>query len=246
MPPANSSDGQKTGNRLLDALSPRALAGLRPHFETVPLPIGHVLHEPRARADHVFFPTSGVISIIVMTADGMAVEMAMAGNEGMFSVSVILEDDRPSQTAIVQLAGSAVRIRSGEMKQAVAEDADIRHLLLRYAQVTLSTAAQAAACNRLHLLEQRCARWLLSAQDRAGSDTFHITHEFLATMLGVRRPGVTVAVQNFRDSGLITYSHGTMTILNREDLEKASCECYRTIQDEFARLLGPAIGAGNS
>ncbi len=238
MPTANSSNGQKTGNRLLDALSPRTLAALQPHFETVPLETNQVLQQPGAKADYVFFPTSGVISIIVMTSDGAAVETAMAGKEGMFSISVILGDDHPSQTAIVQLAGNAIQIRSNPMKQAVAEDAELRRLLLRYAQAIMSTAAQAAACNRLHQLEQRCARWLLSARDRAESDTFHITHEFLATMLGVRRPGVTVAVQNFRDSGLIAYSHGTMTILNRAGLEKASCECYQVIQDEFRRLLG--------
>jgi CRP-like cAMP-binding protein len=238
LPTANSSNEQKTGNRLLDALSPRTLAGLQPHFETVPLETNKVLHQPGAKADYVFFPTSGVISIIVMTADGAAVETAMAGKEGMFSVSVVLEDDCPSQKALVQLGGSAIRMRSSQIEQAVAEDAEVRRVLLRYAQAILTTSAQAAACNRLHQLEQRCARWLLSARDRAESDTFHITHEFLATMLGVRRPGVTVAVQNFRDSGLIAYSHGTMSVLDRAGLEKASCECYQVIQDEFRRLLG--------
>ena len=238
MATANSANGQKTGNRLLDALPPRILAGLQPGSETIPLETSQVIQEPGAKADYVFFPTSGVISIMVLTADGATVETAMAGKEGMFSISVILGDDHPSQKAIVQLAGSAVRIRSSQMKQAVAEDAELRRLLLRYAQAIMTTATQAAACNRLHQLEQRCARWLLSARDRAEGDTFHITHEFLATMLGVRRPGVTVAVQNYRDSGLIAYSHGSMTILDRAGLEKASCECYRVIQDEFNRLLG--------
>jgi CRP-like cAMP-binding protein len=112
-----------------------------------------------------------------------------------------------------------------------------RVLLLRYVQATLATSAQTAACNRLHLLERRCARWLLSAHDRAEQDTFPMTHEFIAMMLGVRRPGVTIAAQALQASGLINYAHGTMTILDRKGLEAASCECYRVIQDEFHRLL---------
>jgi CRP-like cAMP-binding protein len=120
----------------------------------------------------------------------------------------------------------------------VRENASLQELLLRYAQLILSTASQTAACNRLHLLEQRCARWLLSARDRADADEFSLTQEFLAMMLGVRRPGVTVAAQSLQAAGLITYNHGTMTVLDRKGLEAASCECYRFIQNEFTRLLG--------
>jgi CRP-like cAMP-binding protein len=115
-------------------------------------------------------------------------------------------------------------------------DEALQKRLLRYIQATLNAVAQSAACNRLHLLEQRCARWLLACHDRAESDRFPMTHEFLAMMLGVRRPGVTLALNSIREKALITYNHGTMTVIDREGLEAASCECHRVIMDEFARL----------
>lgn len=161
----------------------------------------------------------------------------MVGKEGMFSVSTVLGDSTPSQRAMVQLAGSGLRVPSSLLNETVEANAKMRALLLRYVQATLTTAAQAAACNRLHPLEQRFARWLLSVHDRADADTFSMTHDFLAMMLGVRRPGVTVAAQSMRDDGLITYNHGTMTIVDREGLEAASCDCYQFIQDEHKRLL---------
>ena len=156
----------------------------------------------------------------------------------MLGVAILLGDDTPSQKAMVQLPGSALRVRSALLRRAAEASTEVRAILLRYAQAMLTTATQSAACNRLHQLEQRCARWLLSARDRASGDTFPMTHEFLAMMLGVRRPGVTIAVQNFRDHGMITYNHGTLTILDRAGLEKASCECYGFIQSETARLIG--------
>jgi CRP-like cAMP-binding protein len=232
------SDNQTYGNRLLDALPSNVLDRLRPHLETVALPSNQTIHEPGEVAEHVFFPTSGLISIVATTTDGESVEIGMIGKEGMFSVAAILGDETPSQRAMVQLPGSALRMSARLLWSEADSDAPLRMLLLRYVQVTLMTSAQTAACNRLHHLEQRCARWLLSAHDRAEADTFPMTHEFLAMMLGVRRPGVTIAAQAFQAGGIITYNHGTMTILDRKGLEAASCECYRAIQDEFARLLG--------
>jgi CRP-like cAMP-binding protein len=231
------SRGFKVGNRLLDALSAEALERLRPHLEAVSLQADQTIQEPGETAEYVFFPTRGLISMVAMMNDGESVEIGMIGKEGMFSVSAILGDDRPSQRAMVQLAGSGLRMKSELLREEAKANPQLQALLLRYAQVTLSTAAQSAACNRLHLLEQRCARWLLSAHDRAETDTFSMTHEFLAMMLGVRRPGVTVAAQSLQAGGFITYNHGTMTILDRSGMEAASCECYRYIQDEFKRLL---------
>lgn len=233
---ASSRDG-KVGNRLLDALEPAILERLRRHLETVVLQSNQSVHEPGERAEHVFFPTIGVISLVSITDDGQSVEVGMVGKEGMFGVSAILGDDKPSQRAMVQLAGGALRMPSASLRREIEAEPSLRSMLLRYVQVTLTTASQSAACNRLHQLEQRAARWLLSAHDRAESDTFPMTHEFLAMMLGVRRPGVTVAAQALQASGLITYNHGTLTIRDRDGLEEASCECYRFIQDEFKRLL---------
>jgi CRP-like cAMP-binding protein len=237
MPP-RSSDIAPLGNHLLDALPSDVLDKLRSHLTSVALAANQSIHEAAEVAEHVFFPTRGLISMVATMTDGDSVEIGMIGREGMFSVATVLGDDKPSQRAMVQLAGSAFRMPARLLGQAIRENASLQELLLRYAQLMLSTASQTAACNRLHLLEQRCARWLLSARDRADADEFSLTQEFLAMMLGVRRPGVTVAAQSLQAAGLITYNHGTMTVLDRKGLEAASCECYRFIQNEFTRLLG--------
>jgi CRP-like cAMP-binding protein len=222
-----------TGNRLLDALPPQSGERLHPHLE----PVALVLAEPVQPAEHVYFPVAGLISVVATMADGASVEVGMIGREGMYSVSAILSDDTPFQRAMVQLPGSALRLRTRLLRQEMQADGALQKLLLRYTQATVSAVAQSAACNRLHLLEQRCARWLLSCHDCADADRFPMTHEFLAMMLGVRRPGVTLAARSLREDGLITYNHGSMTVLDRQGLEAAACECYRVIQDEFARQL---------
>jgi CRP-like cAMP-binding protein len=227
------SSNTGTGNRLLDAMPPENVEALRPHLESVDL----VLGQPVPPGEYVYFPVAGLISVVATMADGAAVEIGMIGREGMFSISAILSEDVPSDTAMVQLPGRALRIRAALLRQEMQTGATVRTLLLRYTLAFVSAVAQSAACNRLHLLEQRCARWLLACHDRAENDTFPMTHEFLAMMLGVRRPGVTLAAQSLQEHGLITYNHGTMTILDREGLERTACECYRAIQCEFARVM---------
>jgi len=234
-----SLDVGSLGNRLLDAMPSDVLHNIRPHLELVALAANQTVHEPGEATEYVFFPTRGLISLVAVLDDGESVEVGMVGKEGLYGVSVFLGDDRPVQRAMVQLAGSALRISSRLFQHEVQSNAALQSLLLRYVQVTLTTAIQAAACNRLHKLEQRFARWLLAAHDRAEAATFPMTHEFLAMMLGVRRPGVTIAAQSLQADGVITYNHGTMTIVDRNGLEAASCECYRFVQGEFARLLGP-------
>ena len=235
MPP-QSPRNPISGNRLLDALPENVRERLS--LGTVALNPNQIIHEAGAIAEHVYFPTSGLISMVAGAGNGLSVEIGMVGKEGMFNVSTILGDDRPSHAAMVQLPGSALRTTSALLRREAQANPALLGLLLRYGQVVLTTAAQTAACNRLHLLEQRCARWLLSAHDRAEVDTFPMTQEFLAMMLGVRRPGVTIAAQAFQADGLIIYTHGTLTIVDRSGLEAASCPCYRFIQDEFVRLLG--------
>ena len=170
-------------------------------------------------------------------ADGASVEVGMIGREGMYSVSAILSEDTPSERAMVQLPGSALRLNACLLRQEMQAEKSLQKLLLRYVQVTVSKVAQSAACNRLHVLEQRFARWLLECHDRADADAFPMTHEFLAMMLGVRRPGVSLAARSLREDGLITYNHGTLTVEDRQGLEAAACECHRVIRDEFARAL---------
>ena len=238
MPPP--SHNVISGNRLLDAL-PRDISERLP-LETVALNPNQTIHEAGASAEHVFFPTSGLISMIASVPNGLSVEIGMIGKEGMFNVASILGDDRPAHAAMVQLPGSALRMTAAALRREAQTHPALLGLLLRYSQMILTTAAQTAACNRLHLLEQRFARWLLSAHDRAETDSFPMTQEFLAMMLGVRRPGVTIAAQAFEADGLIAYNHGTMTIVDRAGLETATCDCYPFIQSEFKRLLGRNAG----
>jgi CRP-like cAMP-binding protein len=221
----------KTRNHLLDALPAASLERLEPHFESVALTIGEPVHA----VEHVYFPTAGMISVVATMADGASVEIGIVGREGMHSVAAFLSEDTPFQTAMVQLPGRALRLKTRLLRQEMQVEAALQKLLLRYTQAVLNAVAQSAACNRLHLLEQRCARWLLACHDRAEADTFPMTHEFLALMLGVQRPGVTLAARSLREDGLITYNHGTMSVLDRRGLEAAACECYRVIRDEFAR-----------
>jgi CRP-like cAMP-binding protein len=225
------SSNAKTGNHLLDALPAESLERLRPHFE----PAAFVLGEPLHTGEHLYFPTTGMISVIATMADGASVEIGLVGREGMHSIAAFLNEDTPFQTAIVQLPGHALRLKMALLRLEMQERVPVQKLLLRYTQAVLIAVAQSAACNRLHVLEQRCARWLLACRDRAEADTFPMTQEFLALMLGVQRPGVTVAAQSLREDGLITYNHGTMTVLDRHGLEAASCECYRVIHDQFGR-----------
>jgi len=225
------------GNRLLDALPAEIRAALAPHFTTIDLPFEAVIHEPGAKLEHALFPTEGMISVIAAMGNGALVEIGIIGNDGMLGVSLVLGDERPPQMAMVQMKGRALQIESDMLLKQVAAFPALQKRLLRYAQANLSSTAQSVACNRLHLLEQRCARWLLVAHDRSPGDTLHLTHELLSIMLGVRRPGVTVAAQALQSAGVISYNHGEINILDRQGLEAASCECYRANAEETARLM---------
>jgi CRP-like cAMP-binding protein len=209
------SSDMRTGNRLLDALPTRSFERLQPRLE----PVALVLDEPVHSHQHLYFPVAGLISVIATMADGASVETSMIGREGMYSVSAILGDDMPFQTAMVQFPGRALRLQTHTLRQEMQADTALQKLLLRYTQATLSAVAQSAACNRLHLLEQRCARWLLAFHDRAETDSFRMTQEFLAMMLGVRRPGITFVARSLQEQGLISYNHGTITVVDRRGLE---------------------------
>ena len=170
--------------------------------------------------------------------DGSSTEVGVVGKEGATDVSVVLGDDISSHRAIVQLGGSAVKLSAVVLREELRRDGELRSVLLRYTRFALAQATQSAACNRLHSLEQRCARWLLSMRDRVGADTFPMTHDFLAYMLGVRRPGVTVAAQALQRAGRVRYARGQLTILDGDGLEADACECHGVLKNELARLLG--------
>jgi CRP-like cAMP-binding protein len=235
MPPGIAPVSQ---NRLLAAITPEELERLMPQFQRIPLVLKETLFTAGERIEFFYFPLDGVNSMIASTEDGRSVEVGIVGKEGAIDVSVVLGDDISSHHGIVQLAGSALRLSATALREELRRDGELRSILLRYSRFTLAQATQSAACNRLHSLEQRCARWLLAMRDRVEADTFPMTHEFLAYMLGVRRPHVTVAARALQDSGRVRYVRGRLTILDREGLEADACECHRVLKNELVRLLG--------
>jgi len=229
---------QLTGNRLLDQLAPAQLERLRPHLTAEALHLNQTLQARGKLVETVFFPRSGMISVVAMMRDGASVEVGIVGREGMLGIQTLLGDDTSLNEAMVQIPGTALRMPAGILRHEADANPKLRTVLLRYVQAVLNSATQSAACNRAHLLEQRLARWLLTARDRAGGDRLPLTHEFIAMMLGVRRAGVTVAAQSLQSAGLIHYVHGRVAIADREGLEVAACECYEVIKREYVRLLG--------
>ena len=225
-------------NRLLAALPDgdrdRMLAGC----DAVELKFTDVLYAPKERLRHVYFPISGFISLVMPVDDVSALEVGLVGNEGMFGLPLVLGVDISPVRAVVQGAGSALRMDAvtfcGELKRSPALQLGID----RYVFVHLSQLAQTAACTRFHVVEARLARWLLMTQDRAHAPTFHITHEFLAFMLGVRRVGVTKAATSLQKRELIRYHRGKITVLDRRGLKDASCGCYKADRDAYIRILG--------
>jgi CRP-like cAMP-binding protein len=232
-----SSTG-KFGNRLLDGLPADVRNALRPQLHVRRWQLRDSVCEPGQRIAQAIFPTDATISIVAAMADGEAVEIGMVGREGMFPVGLLLGDDAPPQRAVVQAAGASLVIEIAELRRLLKKHPVFERRLLRYVQTMLNMAAQSVACNRLHPLAQRCARWLLMAHDRTRGDEIRYTHDLLALMLGVRRAGVTVAAQSLKANGLIDYRHGTISIRNRKGLETASCECYAVIAADYVRLIG--------
>ncbi|MGV0102914.1 Crp/Fnr family transcriptional regulator [Nostoc sp. DSM 114160] len=229
---------QQRPNKLLAALSDSDYQRLFPYLKLVPLQVQQILYEAAEPITQVYFPDKAVVSIVTTMKDGSTAEVGIVSNEGMVGIPVILGDNTTTTTAFVQISGAAMQINADVLKAEFNRGGAIQNVLLRYVQAVYSELAQGAACNRLHTLEERLARWLLTVSDRLESEDFPLTQEFISQMLGVRRSGVTVAASTLSRAGMIAYQRGQISILNREDLEATSCECYRVIQNELARLLG--------
>jgi CRP-like cAMP-binding protein len=226
------------GNRLLARLPPEEYRRLLPRLQVVPLALKHVLYEARSSIDYAYFPNRGVVSALTVMEDGRAIEVATIGDEGMVGLPLLVGAKTTANRVIVQVPGEAMRMAEDVMREEVSRDSPLRRLLAVYHNAFLAQVSQAVACNGLHSVHQRCCRWLLMTQDRAHSDVFPMTHEFLAEMLGVRRSTVSEVLEPFQEEGLIRYSRGKCTVLDREGLMGGSCECYRTINEEFLRLFG--------
>jgi CRP-like cAMP-binding protein len=226
-------------NRLLAALPPEERRRLVPRLERVHLTVKQPLLEPQTPITHVYFPVDGVVSLVAVMADGATAEVTTVGHEGLVGLPVFLGAESSPILAVCQIAGDAWRLPAAAFR-AAARRAPLRELLHRYTQALLDELAQTAACNRLHPLEERCARWLLMTHDRVAADHFQLTQEFLASMLGVRRPTVSVVMSLLRRAGLVRYTRGAVTVVDRPGLEAAACECYGSVRRGYDRLLGPA------
>lgn len=231
-------------NRLLGMLRPRALAELDGELEHLDLASGHILHEPHAPIDYVYFPDTCVASMVRRMDDGSGIEVGIIGCEGVSGVSIVLGATSMPTQCLIQVPGAARRMPAAALhaalKRASMKTSDGRSLtsvLLLFAQALFEQVAQSAACNRLHSLEQRCARWLLMTHDRTAGDELALTQEFLSYMLGVRRAGVTEAAGSLQRSGLINYRHGRIRIRDREGLEAVACECYSVGVQAYRTLL---------
>ena len=226
-------------NQLLAALPDADYERLRPFLQPVPLIFRQVLFESRESDSYVYFPRSGLISLVTHMQDGRAAETGIVGNEGMVGLGSFLGGRRAAYQALVQVPGGAVRMATATL-HAEADAGGILHdLLLRYTEAVLAQTAQVAACNALHSAEQRCARWLVTAQDRTGEGTLPFTQEFLANMLGVRRATVSAVLGSLQLAEFIRCAPGRITIVDRNGLQAISCECYTTIRRAFASLPGP-------
>lgn len=237
--PGERSDGQGKAirNKILLAIPQSECRRMRPDLRFVVLPSHLSLHEPFEKEQSVYFPNSGMLSLVVVTGDGRAVEVGVVGNEGIAGMPSYVGVHRSPLREIVQIEGNASRILATVLQRMLEFVPRLQLLLNRHAVLQSLQMGLTAACNRLHRADQRLARWLLMAQDRVDAGILQITHDFLATMLGTDRPTVTLAAQRLQRSGLIRYSRGAVEILNRKGLESRSCECYRTIQ-QFNGPLG--------
>jgi CRP-like cAMP-binding protein len=224
-------------NRLLAALAREDFDPLKAHLEPVPLPHKQTLSNPNTPIDHVYFPQEGMVSLVQPLENGAMIEIGMIGNEGFVGAPVLLGADTSPLEAMVQIPGSALRMQASVLREEARRSSALLGLLLRYVQALHIQVSLSAACNGRHTLPERLARWLLTARDRATSDRMPLSHEFLSMMLGVRRAGVTVALGTLKAAGLIRNTHGQVTVIDRQGLEAASCECYGTVRNEYQRLV---------
>jgi CRP-like cAMP-binding protein len=233
----STSDDAHLENRLLAALNAEDYNRLRPHLQVVPLDRGQELLEPGEPIRHVYFPHRGVVSLVAAMADGTVAEMTTIGREGVVGFESMAGTDVPVGRAMVQVSGAASRLELVRLRRVTWRNDGLEGVLGRYRRALLQQVLQGVACNRVHELEERCCRLLLMTNDRAAGDTFDLTQEFLAMMLGVRRPTVTAVARSLKNANLIRYSRGVMTITDRRGLEKCACECYAIIRQTFKRLL---------
>jgi CRP-like cAMP-binding protein len=224
-------------NHLLSSLPEAVWERWVPMLEAVELPLGSVLYESGMTLSHVYFPTTAIVSLLYVMEDGASAEIAVVGNEGIVGISLFMGGETTPSRAVVQSAGKGYRLSAAHIKTEFDFAGPVLHLLLRYTQALITQMAQTAVCNRHHSLDQQLCRWLLLSLDRLHGNELVMTQELIANMLGVRREGVTEGALKLQRAGLISYSRGRITVLDRPGLESRSCECYAVVKKEYDRLL---------
>jgi CRP-like cAMP-binding protein len=224
-------------NHLLAAIPEEEFKRISPMLEHVHLPLGEILSEAGSRTQFVYFPTTAIISLLNILDDGATAEIAVVGREGIVGIAIFMGGASMLSRALVQSEGSAYRIHSDLLKLEFNRNPAMQHLFMRYIMALLAQMAQTAICNRHHSIDQQLCRWLLLSMDRLSGNVLNMTQELIADMLGVRREGVTEAAGKLQESGLISYSRGCLTVLDRPGLEARVCECYQVVRREFDRLL---------
>ena len=234
-PTADTSDPRK--NRLLAALPHAEYERVLPHLGHVSFKLGEVVYESGGQMEHIYFPTTAIVSLLYTMENGTSAEIGVVGNEGVVGIALFMGGDTTPNHAIVQSAGYALKMKAQALRDEFIRAGEFQLSLLRYTQALITQISQTAVCNRLHTIEQQLSRWLLLSHDRLQSDVLKMTQELIANMLGVRREGVTYAAGRLQAEGLIKYVRGRITILDRKGLEATVCECYRVVKDEYDRLL---------
>jgi CRP-like cAMP-binding protein len=228
-------------SHLIAVLPQAETSRLLPYMELVSLPLGRALYEPGDQLNHVYFPTTAIVSLLYELENGSSAEIAVVGNEGIVGIALFMGGDTMPNRAVVQSAGHAYQLPGQLLKQEFSRGGALQHLLLRYTLAMLTQMAQTAVCNRHHSVDQQLCRWLLLSLDRLPTMELVMTQELIANMLGVRREGVTEAAGKLQKAGLIQYGRGRITVLDRPGLEKRVCECYDVVRNEFRRLLPDVI-----
>jgi CRP-like cAMP-binding protein len=235
--PAMSSPHSPNQNHLLAALPAEDFERLAAHLEIVPMLLGDILYEPGGQMQHAFFPTTAIVSLHYVMETGASAESAGVGNEGVVGISLFMGGNTTPSSAVVQTAGHGYRLPGRLLKQEFNRGGLVQNLLLRYTQALITQMSQTAACNRHHSVEQQLSRWLLLTLDRMPTNDLVMTQELVASMLGVRREGITQAAGSLQEAGIIRYRRGHISVIDRSGLEARACECYAVVKQELDRLL---------
>jgi CRP-like cAMP-binding protein len=227
-------------NQLLEALPADELARLVPHLEPMAMPLGKVLYEAGEQRRYIYFPSTAIVSLLYVTNDGVSTEVGVVGREGFLGLSLLTDGFSMPNRAVVHSAGQGYRLGSRALREELERAGALARVLLRFAQAFITQMMQTAVCNRRHSLEQQFCRWLLLSLDRQDGSRLTMTQELIASMLGVRRAGITRAASDLQRAGVIRYRRGQISVLDRAGIERAACECYTVVNKEYARLLGQA------